>query len=64
MVFFVFVLAANADGGGGTKQVIPADPANPDSREVIQAQAGQVRTRDSSGRNRRRKLCCLAPLGR
>lgn len=29
-------------------QIIPADPANPDSREVIQAQAGQVWFPDSA----------------
>ncbi|CAM9521547.1 unnamed protein product, partial [Choristocarpus tenellus] len=31
-----------------SEQIIPADPANPDSREVIQAQAGQVWFPDSA----------------
>ena len=45
----------------GRKQIIPADPANPDSREVIQAQAGQVRFVHFNAPHRSASRCIEKP---
>jgi hypothetical protein len=44
------------------EQRIPADPANPESREAILPQAGQVRFIMMSRRRRRRMLIMMVTL--